>query len=185
MIWEKQFSCLDQQTVVIFRLQGYVMISHNGNGVNRKACWMCVLNKCNLQQSLPAVFLQNSWCESSQRGSPAATPHKYWWDFFCLKEREGWGFLSLKESNHIWSPPYLSKSDSDYRWVPQFRSQKVNLYHSLFYCGGVGRVPVISLSVGSGRAPCRPALLWALPLFSPSDSLFYFDCSLIRSSCTG
>lgn len=136
------------------------MVTHNNNnnGENRGAFCKSVLNKINLRWSFPAASLQHSWYESSQQGFPSCSTTQVLMRFFSDTG-------SSKQLIHIWSPLYLSKSDNDYRWSSDWvlnqRGRRSVLTTAPFIFGGL---PEIFLSVGSG-APCRPALLWALPRF--------------------
>lgn len=99
---------VEVSTQVVFRICGYGMITHNDDGVNRKACWKYILNKLNLQQSLPfpAAFpsLQQIWKQSAGCHSC----HKYFFSFLFLFLKERRGRLNPERGVTSTLPPLMN-----------------------------------------------------------------------------
>lgn len=148
--WGEQFLGLGLRTGCFENLSDG-MITHNGDVVNRKACWKCILNKLNHQQSVPVA---SPHCAADIKAL-SRVPQL----LQALMRNE-------EQLQQVWRPPYLNKSDNDYRRnsqdVLRLGAGGSVLTTASFIVGGF---PEVFFSEGSGEAPCRAALLWVLPQF--------------------
>lgn len=159
---------------MVWRIWGDGTITHNSDVENRKACWRkCIINKLNQQQSLPAAFLH--WAADMKALSRAPQLLQ------VLMSNE-------EQLQRVSPPPYVKKKiKKKWQWLqmkspgrPLPGSWTVSLYHSCFYCGGVSWKLFLR---GLRKGPLQGSLTLSAASV-PSDSLFYSDCPVIRTSCT-
>lgn len=141
------------------------MITHNGSAVNRKACWKCILNKLNHQQSVPAASPHRAaHIKALSRAPPLLQ--------VLMRNSSSRFELLLIYKKWQWLQKKFPGRPPPWSWT-------VSLDHSCFYCGGFSWNLFLR---GFRKGPLQGSVTLSTASVS-SESLFYFDCSVIRTSC--